>query len=52
MKYGGMTKTARNQAVKDYHEAHPEFSLKEIGQVFRISKQRVSQIIKKDGKNK
>jgi len=47
MKYGSNTKTARNIAIREYHAAHPELSLKEIGEVFDISKQRVCQILKR-----
>ena len=47
MKYEANTKTARNQAVRDYHVAHPELSLKEVGAIFKISQQRVCQLIAK-----
>jgi DNA-directed RNA polymerase specialized sigma subunit len=47
MRYEAVTKTARNQAVRDYAKAHPEKSLKEIGEVFRISKQRVCVLLGK-----
>ena len=46
MKYESNTKTARNQAVREYHIAHPEASLKEVGEMFGISHARVSQLIK------
>jgi hypothetical protein len=45
MKYEANTKTARNQAVRDYAKAHPELSMKEVGEVFKITKQRVWQIL-------
>lgn len=47
MKYERTTKTVRNKMVRDYHNAHPELSLKEIGDIFNISKQRVSVLISK-----
>lgn len=47
MKYPN-AKHARNQAIKEYHQAHPELSLKEVGAVFGgLTKQRVSAIIKR-----
>jgi DNA-directed RNA polymerase specialized sigma subunit len=50
MKYESITKTARNNMVREYAQAHPELSHKEIGQVFRVSKQRIGQILKKAAK--
>ena len=47
MRYEAVTKTKRNEAVKQYKDANPDLSLKEIGGIFQISKQRVAQIIKK-----
>ena len=47
MKYEATTKTARNNAIREMHAAHPELSLKEIGDVFGISKQRIWKIIRK-----
>ena len=47
MKYEANTKTARNNAIREMHTAHPELSLEEIGGVFGITKQRVWKIIGK-----
>ncbi len=49
MKYDSMRKTQRNQAVVRMHQEHPELALKEIGQIFGISNQRVWQIVQKYG---
>jgi len=51
MKYPN-TKFSRNRAILDYHEAHPELSLQEIGDVFRICKERVRQIILREKKRR
>jgi DNA-directed RNA polymerase specialized sigma subunit len=51
MKYEKITKTARNEAVREYARTHKELSHREIGEVFRISKQRIGQILKKAGNN-
>jgi len=49
MKYENITQTTRNQALVEYEQAHPDMSLEEIGRkVFKISKQRVSAILKRD----
>jgi len=45
MKYESVTKRARNELLCEYFLQHPELSLKEIGAIFGISKQRVSKII-------
>jgi len=47
MKYESVTKRARNELLKEYWLQHPELSLREIGLIFGISKQRVSKIIRK-----
>ena len=47
MKYDSNTKRARNALIKEYRLQHPELSLREIGEVFGISKQRVSKIVRK-----
>ncbi len=46
MKYDSMRKIERNKALREYAENHPRFSLQEIGEIFGISKQRVSIILK------
>ncbi len=35
-----------------YHEAHPEVSTRHLGELFGITKQRVSQIIKRDKRDR
>lgn len=39
-------KSARNKLILQYREANPELTLAEIGDAFKISRQRVSIIIK------
>ena len=51
MKYEANTKGARNELLYEYFLQHPELSLKEIGEIFGISKQRVSKIIKREKAN-
>ncbi len=46
MRYDSMRKLKRNQMLRDYAEAHPELSLKEIAEVFRISRQRVQYLLR------
>jgi len=46
VKYDSVRKTERNRLLREYHQQHPELSLKEIGVIFGISKQRVHQIVK------
>jgi hypothetical protein len=43
-RYDNLRKPERNQAVKDYANAHPDQSAAEIGMAFNISRQRVLQI--------
>ena len=50
MKYERVTKIQRNQAIIDHHLDHPELSLQEIGDIYGITRQRVSQIILRDKK--
>jgi len=45
-KYDSMRKLKRNQMLVEYHKAHPEASLSEIGQLFNISSQRVWELLK------
>ena len=47
MKYENNTKTSRNKAIVSLRETNPDMSLEEIGEMFNITKQRVSIIIKK-----
>ena len=47
MKYESNTKRARNTAIVRLREGDPSMSLKEIGEMFGISKQKVSFIIKR-----
>jgi DNA-directed RNA polymerase specialized sigma subunit len=44
-RYDGLRKIERNEALRKYAKAHPDLSLKEIGQVFNISGARVWRII-------
>jgi DNA-directed RNA polymerase sigma subunit (sigma70/sigma32) len=37
----------RNELILQYRYAHPEATLEEIGQIFRISKARVFQILER-----
>jgi len=46
-KYDSVTKTKRNLQLIDYANKNSELSLAEIGEVFRISRQRVQQILDK-----
>ena len=46
-KYDSVTKTKRNQQLQEYARNHLELSQAEIGEIFRISRQRVSQILKR-----
>jgi len=48
MKYEKLRKQTRNEALVEYEKAHTDMSLEEIGMVFRISKQRVRAILKRD----
>jgi len=48
MKWESNTKIARNQEIIRRHIEHPELALKEIGEEFGITKQRVGQIILRD----
>ncbi len=47
MKYERVTKVKRNQQLWEYVQQHPELSLTEIGEIFRISRQRVAQLLKR-----
>jgi DNA-directed RNA polymerase sigma subunit (sigma70/sigma32) len=39
-------KTERNKQIIEHHRLFPHYSLREIGELFGISKQRVSKILK------
>ncbi len=47
MKYASNTLTTRNKAIVSLRESDPNLSLGEIGEMFGISKQKVSFIIKR-----
>jgi DNA-directed RNA polymerase specialized sigma subunit len=51
MKYDSVTKRVRNHEVYEYRKENPNLSMKEIGEIFGISRQRVSQIVKREVKN-
>jgi len=42
-------KTKRNKLMVQYRQDHPEATLKDIGEIFGISKARVLQIIQREG---
>jgi len=44
-KYDGLRKLERNRLIKEYRQANPYLSLKEIGEVFGISESRVWRIL-------
>ncbi len=53
MKYDGLRKPDRDKAVIRYARKHPELSQQEVGRIFNVCQQRVSQILNKgrgDGK--
>ncbi len=45
-------KLLRNQAIRDYAQAHPELILREIGEAFGLTKQRVWAILHGNSKRK
>lgn len=45
-----LRKTERNRLILELYLRNPDMSMAEIGEMFRISRQRVAQIIKRDGK--
>ncbi len=51
MKYDSVTKRDRNRTVAEFHKNNPNLSMAEIGKMFGISKQRVSQIVKREKNN-
>lgn len=44
-KYDSLRKLERNRLLREFKEAHPELSLREIGEVFNISESRVWRIL-------
>ncbi len=51
-KYDSERKTERDRLLLEYRKANPDASLAEIGRLFNISKQRVSEILLKEAKEK
>ena len=47
-KYDSMRKLERNRHLVEYRNLHPDASLKELGQVFNISPQRVWELLQKE----
>ena len=47
MKYDKLRKPSRDQAVIKYARKHPNLSQQEVGEIFHICQQRVSQILNK-----
>jgi len=46
MKYEQPKKTRKYARIKEYHIDNPGLSMNEIGKKFRLTRQRVSQILK------
>jgi predicted DNA-binding protein YlxM (UPF0122 family) len=44
-RFDSRRKLERNSLLVDYYSTHPELSLREIGRVFSISRQRVWEIV-------
>jgi len=44
--------TDHTLSLLSYHEAHPEVNYRHLGELFGITRQRVSQIIKRDKRDK
>jgi len=53
-RYDKIRKNDRNQMLEEYADNHPEATYTKIGELFGISKQRVSELLKiaKERKNK
>ena len=51
-RYDRMRKLERNKLLRKYQQEHPDASMREIGQVFNISPQRVHQLLKNSQKRK
>ena len=45
-KYDSLRKLERNRLLVEYYQSHPEASLREIGELFNISPQRVWELVK------
>jgi len=51
-KYDSLRKLERNRLIKEYREANPDLSLKEISKVFGIHESRVWRILNNSKKEK
>lgn len=49
-KWDSKRKLKRNQLLLEYYAAHPDLGLREIGEVFEISPQRVWQLVREEEK--
>lgn len=49
-KWDGKRKLKRNKLLLEYYVAHPELSLREIGEIFEVSAQRVWQLVRGEEK--
>ena len=45
---GFLQKTQRNENLWNYHKRHPEMSHAKLGRVFKISRVRVTQLLKEN----
>ena len=48
MKYDSMRKIERNRLISTWYEEQPDRKLREIGEIFNLSRQRVLQIVKRE----
>ncbi len=48
MKWEQKLKTPKYKAIMEYRATNPKLSLKEVGLVFGLTKQRISQILSKE----
>lgn len=51
MRYDSNTKRQRNQAIYQYFKDHPDLAMREIADVFKLSRQRIFQIVQKERKS-